>query len=210
MTWMFTVNSLVCLCWQLAAARLQKHLRPVCQKSASAAHSSLPKPNGGWSVEIALDVETIHAVWRKLLHCFSRGEFAKSKKFNGCSRYRRSAGANVVSNSYGGPEFATRLVFDKHFNHPKIAFTVSSGDNGYGVEYPAASPICYGCWRHFSLFKCRWKIPKRRCLERNLAAAVRNLNRSRLGRPMKNVKSVRWPSFCCGKSQNRCCNLFHH
>ena len=27
-----------------------------------------------------------------------------------------------------------------HFNHPGIPITVSSGDNGYGVEYPASSP----------------------------------------------------------------------
>jgi subtilase family serine protease len=26
-----------------------------------------------------------------------------------------------------------------HFNHPGVAITVSSGDNGYGVEFPAAS-----------------------------------------------------------------------
>src|SRR5207245_4250327 len=27
----------------------------------------------------------------------------------------------------------------QHFNHPGIAITVSSGDGGYGVEFPAAS-----------------------------------------------------------------------
>jgi subtilase family serine protease len=26
-----------------------------------------------------------------------------------------------------------------YYNHPGIAVTASSGDNGYGVEYPAAS-----------------------------------------------------------------------
>ncbi|HVU74250.1 MAG TPA: PKD domain-containing protein, partial [Mycobacteriales bacterium] len=30
-------------------------------------------------------------------------------------------------------------TYDTHFNHPGIGITVSSGDNGYGVEYPAAS-----------------------------------------------------------------------
>ena len=28
----------------------------------------------------------------------------------------------------------------RYFNHPGVAITVSSGDNGYGVEFPAASP----------------------------------------------------------------------
>src|SRR5581483_683512 len=50
-------------------------------------------------------------------------------------------GASVVSNSYGGPEFAGELSFDSHFKHPGVAFTVSSGDSVYGVQYPAASPF---------------------------------------------------------------------
>jgi subtilase family serine protease len=50
-------------------------------------------------------------------------------------------GANVISNSYGGSEFSgeTGSAYDGHFKHPGVAITVSSGDSGYGVEYPAAS-----------------------------------------------------------------------
>jgi hypothetical protein len=45
----------------------------------------------------------------------------------------------AISNSYGGAESSTQTADDAHFNHPGIAITVSSGDAGYGVEYPAAS-----------------------------------------------------------------------
>jgi subtilase family serine protease len=49
-------------------------------------------------------------------------------------------GANVISNSYGGSEYSSETSSDAtYFNHPGIAVTVSSGDSGYGVEYPAAS-----------------------------------------------------------------------
>src|SRR5438094_8423464 len=48
-------------------------------------------------------------------------------------------GANAISNSYGGSEYASEVSDQAHFNHPGIAVTVSSGDNGYGVEFPAAS-----------------------------------------------------------------------
>jgi subtilase family serine protease len=50
-------------------------------------------------------------------------------------------GATVISNSYGGGEFLneTTSQYDGPYNHPGIAITVSSGDNGYGVEFPAAS-----------------------------------------------------------------------
>ncbi len=37
------------------------------------------------------------------------------------------------------PSPARETADDAHFNHPGIAITASSGDNGYGVSYPAAS-----------------------------------------------------------------------
>ena len=49
-------------------------------------------------------------------------------------------GAKYVSNSYGGGESSADTSYDtSYFNHPGVAITVSSGDSGYGVEYPAAS-----------------------------------------------------------------------
>jgi subtilase family serine protease len=49
-------------------------------------------------------------------------------------------GANAISNSYGGKEFSTEATWESHYHHDGIAITVSSGDNGYGVEFPAALP----------------------------------------------------------------------
>jgi subtilase family serine protease len=48
-------------------------------------------------------------------------------------------GANAISNSYGGSEYSNEVKDQSHYNHPGTAITVSSGDNGYGVEFPAAS-----------------------------------------------------------------------
>ncbi|HVB45525.1 MAG TPA: hypothetical protein VNF47_22855 [Streptosporangiaceae bacterium] len=49
-------------------------------------------------------------------------------------------GAKFVSNSYGGSESSSDASYDaSYFNHPGVAITVSSGDSGYKVEYPAAS-----------------------------------------------------------------------
>lgn len=49
-----------------------------------------------------------------------------------------------MSNSYGTPEYTSEVSDDaSYFNHPGVAITASSGDDGYGVgygtEYPAAS-----------------------------------------------------------------------
>jgi len=52
------------------------------------------------------------------------------------------AGVVAISNSYGGSEYGGEVADQAHYNNPTqngIAVTVSSGDSGYGVEFPAAS-----------------------------------------------------------------------
>src|SRR5947208_3299860 len=49
-------------------------------------------------------------------------------------------GAKFVSNSYGGAEYAGVGGNDVHYDHPGVAITASTGDNGYGMSYPASSP----------------------------------------------------------------------
>src|SRR6185295_4166059 len=92
-------------------------------------------------LEIALDVETAHAVCQ---NCSILLVEADSNSFTNLATAVDKAvalGAKVVSNSYGGSEFSSEVTntYDGHFNHPGVAITVSSGDSGYGVEYPAAS-----------------------------------------------------------------------
>jgi hypothetical protein len=55
--------------------------------------------------------------------------------------YAASApGVVAISNSYGGSEFSGEANYESnYYRHPGIDVTVSSGDNGYGVEFPAAS-----------------------------------------------------------------------
>jgi N-acetylneuraminic acid mutarotase len=50
-------------------------------------------------------------------------------------------GAKYVSNSYGGAEGSDEgQSDDAYYHHPGVAITASTGDDGFGVEYPAASP----------------------------------------------------------------------
>lgn len=101
----------------------------------------LPRKNAGWALEIALDVETAHAICQNckiLLVEANNNQFASLAAAEDTAA---SLGAEVISNSYGGSEFSseTSATYDGQFNHPGVAITVSSGDSGYGVEYPAAS-----------------------------------------------------------------------
>jgi subtilase family serine protease len=101
--------------------------------------TSYPAASSGWSLEIALDVEVAHAICP---NCSLTLVEADSNSFANLMTAVDTAvasGAKVVSNSYGASEFSGETTYDAHFNHPGVAITVSSGDNGYGVEYPAAS-----------------------------------------------------------------------
>ena len=47
----------------------------------------------------------------------------------------------MVSNSYGGSEYPGETQDSAtYYNHAGVAITASSGDAGYGVQFPAASP----------------------------------------------------------------------
>jgi subtilase family serine protease len=98
-----------------------------------------PRTDAGWALEISLDVQIAHAICQS---CKILLVEAKSNRFSDLSTAENMAvslGATVVSNSYGGGEFSTETSADSAFNHPGVPITVSSGDSGYGVQYPAAS-----------------------------------------------------------------------
>ena len=103
--------------------------------------ASYPRANQGWALEISLDVQAAHAVCPR---CSILLVEASSNSFSNllAAEDYATAHASVVSNSWGGSEFSgeTGASYDGHFNRPGVPITVSSGDAGYGVEFPAASP----------------------------------------------------------------------
>ena len=101
--------------------------------------TNYPRKNAGWALEISLDVQIAHAICP---NCKILLVEAKSNSLANLAAAVDEAGllgANVISNSYGGGEFSGETSSDAHYNHPGIAITVSSGDSGFGVEYPASS-----------------------------------------------------------------------
>jgi subtilase family serine protease len=112
-----------------------------CFKKVSQTGSTrYPSSNAGWSLEMALDVEVAHATCQ---NCKILLVEASSNSFSNllAAEDYATAHATVVSNSWGGGEFSqeTLAAYDGHFNRPGVPITVSAGDSGYGVEYPAAS-----------------------------------------------------------------------
>jgi subtilase family serine protease len=110
------------------------------QKVNQTGGTSYPRKDAGWALEISLDVEIAHAICpncKILLVEASSNSFAN---LLAAEDYAASH-ATIVSNSWGGSEFSgeTGSAYDNHFNHIGLPITFSSGDGGYGVEYPAAS-----------------------------------------------------------------------
>jgi len=99
--------------------------------------SSLPPTDAGWALEISLDVDMASAICpgcHILLVEATSNSFANL----GAAENYAATHANVVSNSFGGSD-ASDATNGSFYNHPGVAITVSSGDSGFGVEYPASS-----------------------------------------------------------------------
>jgi subtilase family serine protease len=102
--------------------------------------TSYPRANSGWALEIALDVETAHGICPACKILLVEASSASMSNLGAAENEAIALGATVVSNSWGGGEYSSETTDDnRYFNHPGVAITVSSGDGGYGVEYPAAS-----------------------------------------------------------------------
>jgi subtilase family serine protease len=97
-----------------------------------------PRANSGWALEISLDVEIAHALCPNCKILLVEASSSTYTNLLAAEDYAR-AHATVVSNSWGGGEFSGEISYDSHFSGTGVPITFSSGDGGYGVEYPAAS-----------------------------------------------------------------------
>jgi len=97
-----------------------------------------PAKNAGWALEISLDVEIAHAICPNCKILLVEATTPSFANLLVAEDYAK-AHATVVSNSWGGGEFSGETTFDTHFSTANKPITFSSGDSGYGVEYPAAS-----------------------------------------------------------------------
>lgn len=97
-----------------------------------------PKSNQGWALEISLDVETLRAACPACKILLVEASSSRLSDLIQAEQYAENH-ANVVSNSWGGSEFSSEVSDDSYFDQ-SMPITFSSGDSGYGVEWPAASP----------------------------------------------------------------------
>jgi subtilase family protein len=101
--------------------------------------TSYPAPDANWAGEIALDLDMVSAICPHCKILLVEADSASGSDLFTAIGTAVSLGATQVSNSWGGGEFKGEGIVDPSLSHPGVAITVSSGDDGYGVEYPAAS-----------------------------------------------------------------------
>ena len=101
--------------------------------------SSYPNKNTGWDQEQAIDIEMVSAICPNCRVLLVETDSASFGDLAARVNTAASLGAHAISNSYGGSEKNSQ-PWEQAYNHPGVAITVSSGDNGIGPEFPATSP----------------------------------------------------------------------
>lgn len=91
--------------------------------------TSLPKADKeGWSVEISLDVETVHGACSNCKILLVEANEPTDVDLAAAVNEAVTLGATEVSNSYGGTEEAAD---EAAYNHPGVVIAASAGDQGY-------------------------------------------------------------------------------
>ena len=99
-----------------------------------------PRANSGWAQEISLDLDMVSAACPSCHILLVEATSSSLTNLGTAVNTAATLKATEISNSYGGSESSSDLSYDtSYFNHPGIPITVSSGDSGYGAQYPAAS-----------------------------------------------------------------------
>jgi subtilase family serine protease len=120
-----------------ACTTSSKCLRVVNQKGTTAWY---PKGNSGWAEEESLDLDMVSAICPKCKIILVESNTPFITSLSAAEDTAVRLGAKFISNSWGSPEFSTQASYDSHFERAGVAITVASGDDGYGVQYPASSP----------------------------------------------------------------------
>ena len=122
---------------------------PACTKANGCfsqvyARGSQPQNDpGGWSEEIALDIEMAHAFApnAKIILVEAKDNSDTELYFaeDVATKLVQQAGGGTITNSWSGGEYPQELNDDSHFKGQGIVYFASTGDSGSAVGYPAAS-----------------------------------------------------------------------
>ena len=97
-------------------------------------------PTAGWEEEESLDLDMVSAICPNCHILLVESNDNSIQNLGTAVDEAVTLGAKYVSNSYGGSEDPSETTWDsQYYQHPGVAVTASSGDFGFGPQYPAAS-----------------------------------------------------------------------
>jgi subtilase family serine protease len=102
--------------------------------------SSYPAADGAWAQEASLDIQVLSAACPNCHILLVEADSNSLANLGVAVNVAAALGATEISNSYGVAESLFAFAPDvTPYNHPGIAITASTGDNGYGAEFPASA-----------------------------------------------------------------------
>ena len=100
-----------------------------------------PDVDGGWAVEISLDLDMVSAACPNCHILLVEGNSSLVDDLAASVDTAVSLGADVVSNSYGLSEFNGMQDYFIHYQHSGHVIVASSGDFGFtAAQFPAVTP----------------------------------------------------------------------
>jgi subtilase family serine protease len=99
-----------------------------------------PAANANWAVEASLDIQWAHAIAPQAKIVLVEASTNNLSDLLSAVDVAVEHGASAVSMSWTSGEFSSERSLDNHFVASGVTFVAASGDSGYGVNYPAASP----------------------------------------------------------------------
>jgi subtilase family serine protease len=97
-----------------------------------------PQGNSGWAQEISLDVDMVSAICPNCHILLVEGDDNSFHSLALSVSEAARLGADAISNSYGGGE-SGGAGNNYSYHHPGHMITASTGDSGFGPQFPAGS-----------------------------------------------------------------------
>ena len=98
-----------------------------------------PAQDIGWAQESALDMDMVSAMCPNCKIYLIEAKNNSLKNLAAAAAEAGVLGAHVISNSYGGGDSKGTRKFDPSYAQAGVAVTASTGDSGFGAQYPATS-----------------------------------------------------------------------
>ena len=100
-----------------------------------------PRDDTNWAQESALDLDMASAACPNCKIVLVEADTASFTNLFAAVNFAKTLpGVKAISNSYGNTDSSSLAAYDSVYSKDGVAITVSTGDSGYGAQFPATAP----------------------------------------------------------------------